>query len=154
MSATAWHRIVVTISRIINIRQAAKISSFALKDDETAQHSHQKIASQSSYIEFTFGATKIQQCERFDTWVKKKLQNGAHQNTRQGGHHQKQPSRINTSRERDSFKSEEEGRFRLGFVWDVTSGEGKEKVPRDVGLGEAGAADPFPCKKYHAQRQG
>lgn len=86
--------------------------------------------------------------------LKKRLQNGAHQNTRQGGHHQKQPSRINTSRERDSFKSEEEGRFRLGFVWDVTSGEGKEKVPRDVGLGGAGAADPFPCEKYHAQRQG
>lgn len=140
MSATAWHRIVVTISRIINIRQAAKISSFALKADETAQHKHQKIASQSSYIEFTFGATRIQQCERFDTWVKKRLQNGAHQNTRQGGHHQKQPSRIKTSRGRDPLKSEEEGRFRLGFAWDATSGEGKRESSPRCGAGRSSSS--------------
>lgn len=52
---------------------------------------------------------KFNNHEPFDIWVKKRLQNGAHQNTRQAGHHQKQPSRIKTSRERDPFKSEEEG---------------------------------------------
>ncbi|XP_027516060.1 uncharacterized protein LOC113955101 [Corapipo altera] len=62
------------------------------------------------------------------------------QHRSQGGHHQKQPSRIKTSSERDPSKSEEEGRFRLGF-WDATSGERKEKVPRDVGLEGAGAGD-------------